>query len=138
MINACTCTVSNSAHSSSRLPLISIWKPVYSLITGSHCFPLHIIIVLCVVYHIYCMYIVHMYTYVHCIHIQHITCIFSYYAKCISINIYICIYFIQENEVHYINSNSPKTAFLGIGISIDLCINRQTLYTVIIRENMCH
>ena len=55
----------------------------------------------------------------------------------ISINICVCIYFIQENEVDYINSNSPKTAFLGIVISIGLCINRQTLYTVIIRENMC-
>ena len=50
VINACPCTstVSSSTHRSSRLPLISIWKPVYSLITGSHCFPLHIIIVFCV------------------------------------------------------------------------------------------
>ena len=51
--------VSNSTHSGSRLPLISIRKPVYSLITGNHCFPLYIIIALCVVYHIYvcCSYV---------------------------------------------------------------------------------
>ena len=97
------CIVSNSTHSGSRLPLISIWKPVYSLITGNHCFPLYIIIALCVVYHIYYMYVVHMYRNVCCIHIQH-----TFFILCqmptISINIYVSIYFIQENEVDYINS----------------------------------
>ena len=136
VINACPCTstVSSSTHRSSRLPLISIWKPVYSLITGSHCFPLHIIIVFCVKvkslsrvrlfaipwtvvyqaslsmgfsrheywsglsYHIHCMYIVHIYTCVCCIHIQHIAYIFHSMQNAYYIYIYTYMYIFYSRK----------------------------------------